>query len=307
MKSQKIIITLCMILFTVAFLQAESFTVVFSDGTVKVKSGASWKSVNIGDSLSGSNTVKLESGSMLEIASNKSTLTLYDPGTYVLNELLNASQKVKSQKFLNAVDARIQNVVQGNDYHRTTAAGLRGFEQGERGSEFDEVEWAVEEDEAGGEVDPITQGQNLLALNKYDEAITHFEKMIAEWPYPEAKPFFTYYLAYAYAEKNQKAQALKLLDKITVNQGHILYADYVMLKGRLLLESFAYKSALQIFEQYLALNSQGENTQAVLLLASYCYKGLADTDRQKDCLLKAKEIDPDSLLGKEAGQLLKDM
>jgi tetratricopeptide (TPR) repeat protein len=307
MKKRKLYMALCMILFTTVILGAESFTVVFSDGTVKVKSGDGWKSVYTGDSLSSSNTVKLGSGSMLEIASAKSTLTLYDPGVYVLGDLLDASRKVKSQKFLNAVDVRIQNVVQGNEYHRTSAAGLRGFEQGARGSEFDDVEWAVEEDDADNEVDPITQGQNLLALKRYDEAITHFEKMLTEWPYPEAKPFFTYYLSYAYAEKDRRAQALALLDKISINQGHILYADYVMLKGRLLLESFAYKSALQIFEQYLALNSEGENTQAVLLLASYCYRGMDNAAGQKECLMKAKEIDPDSLLGKEAGALLKDM
>jgi len=307
MKSQKIIITICLILFTTAFLWAESFTVVFSDGTVKVKSGAGWKPVETGDSLSSASVVKLASGSMLEIVSSKNTLTLYDAGIYALNDLLNASQKVKSQKFLSAVDARIQNMVQGNNYHTTSAAGLRGFEQGARGSEFEDVEWAVEEDDADSDVDPITQGQNLLALNKYDEAIAHFEKMLTEWPYSEAKPFFSYYLAYAHAEKKQRAQALKLLDKISINQGHILYADYVMLKGRLFLESFAYKSALEIFKQYLALNSEGENTQVVLLLASYCYRGLDNTARQKECLIKAKEIDPASLLGKEANALLKEM
>ena len=53
MKSKKIMAAICIILFTAAFLTAESFTVVFSDGTVKVKSGAGWKTVNIGDSLSG--------------------------------------------------------------------------------------------------------------------------------------------------------------------------------------------------------------------------------------------------------------
>jgi tetratricopeptide (TPR) repeat protein len=307
MKSLKTIIIVCFFFFLVAGVWAESFTVVFSDGTVKVKSGSNWKPVYTGDSLSSANVVKLERGSMLEIASGKTTLTLYDAGTYSLNKLLKDSQKVKSQKYLNAVDARIQNMVQGNDYHHTTAAGLRGFEAGERGSEFDEVEWAVEEDDADSEVDPITQGQNLLSLHKYDEAIAHFEKFLTEWPYPEAKPFFTYYLAYAHAEKNEKAQALKLLDKINVTQGHILYADYVILKGRLLLESFAFKSALEIFEQYLALNSRGENTQAVLLLASYCYKGLDNKAKQKECLIKAREIDSDSLLGKEAAALLKEL
>ncbi len=80
-----------------------------------------------------------------------------------------------------------------------------------------------------------------------------------------------------------------------------------MLKGRLFLESFAYKSALEIFEQYLALNSEGENTQVVLLLASYCYRGLDNAAKQKECLIKAKEIDSNSLLGKEAEKILKDM
>ncbi len=104
----------------------------FSDGAVKVKSGAGWKPVETGDSLSSASVVKLASGSMLEIVSSKSTLMLYDAGIYALNDFLKKLQNVKSQKFLNAVNARIQNMVQGNNYHNTSAAGLRGLSDAQR-------------------------------------------------------------------------------------------------------------------------------------------------------------------------------
>jgi tetratricopeptide (TPR) repeat protein len=305
MKNLKQILII-LLLFTIsAGLFAEDFLVVFTQGSVKVKSGAGFKPVVIGDSLAPASVVKLERGGMLELSLDSGTITLYEAGTYTLKDLQKKSKEEKSESFLSAVDARIKNMVQGNNYHRTSAAGLRGFEQGQKGNDFNDMEWPVEKDES--EIDPITQGQNLLAQNKYDEAIVHFEKMLAEWKYPEAKPFFSYYLAYAHAQKGEKAKALKLLDQMPLTPGHILYADYTMLKGRLLLESFAYKSALEIFEQYLAQNSRGENTQAVLLLASYCSKGLGNKAKQKEYLLKAKELDAESLLGKEADKLLKEM
>jgi hypothetical protein len=310
MKIHKPIIIIGLLLLSAAAAWAQNFTVTFCDGPVSMKQGSGWRVVAIGDSLARSSVVKLDKGGMLEVTLGSATITLYETGIYTLAELAVTAKQAKSRQFLHTVDDRIKNIVEGNNYHHTSAAGLRGFEQGARGGDFDEVEWATDDggnDTGAQEIDPITQGQNLLAQKQFDKAIAHFQKMLIEWKYPEAKPFFTYYLAYAYAEKGQNARALKLLDSMTVTNGHILYADYVLLRGRLLLESFAYKSALELFEQYLAHNAEGENTQAVLLLASYCQKGLGAAAMQKEFLVKARDIDPDSPLGKEAAKLIEDL
>jgi tetratricopeptide (TPR) repeat protein len=289
MKHSKVSILFLLFFFSALILFADDLFIVFMEGVVKVKTNTGWQTVSIGDSLELSSMVTLESGAILEIASESTTITIYDEGTYTLKDLVNSLTQVKSQPTLYAVDSRIQNIVQGNKYHRSSAAGLRGFDRLSRGS------------------DPISVGQKMLAQGRYDDAIKHFNKLLDEWPYEEARPFFIYYLAYAHAEKQEKARALKLLDSLSLEDSHVLYADYIMLKGRLLLESFAYKRALDIFEQYLTLNIQDEKTQAILILGSLCYRGLGSGEKEKEYLVEAEKIGPDSPLGLQARKLLDSM
>jgi len=294
MKGQKQILAILLFFVFATVLIAEEYFVSFLDGLVDLKTNRGWQALSIGDSLTAASVVRLESDSMLEISFKQSIITIYDEGIYNLQNLVTSSEEMQAFAFLQIIDSKIDKAVNGSDSERSVAFGVRGPLIEEEST----IDFMEEED------DPVEQGMERLNAGNFDEAIEYFKTAMEQGVTLEEEPFVYYLLAYAHAEKQERAQALKYLNKIKISADHLLYTDYVMLKGRLLVESFAYNSALLLFEEYLTYNSTGETVQSVLLLSSFCYKGLGNNYKYKECLKKAKEINPYSELGKEAHRLL---
>jgi tetratricopeptide (TPR) repeat protein len=181
-------------------------------------------------------------------------------------------------------------------------AGVRGAKQDEK-----KIEWMYMDEDAQEQPSPLQQGELLLQAGKYTEAIALFGDLAAKGVAPEEEPYLHYFLAYANAAKQEQIAALKEIDKVQVKANHPLYDAVLLLKGQMLISTLAFKEALAMFNTYLHANASGETAQSMLILSSYCYKGLNNTGEQKKSLAQAEKLAPDSPLGQEARRLLDSM
>ena len=82
------------------------------------------------------------------------------------------------------------------------------------------------------------------------------------------------------------------------------YADYVLVLGKLFLESAAFEQAAELFTDYLLFHPDGASTQAVHVLASFASQGLGDDQAALGHLQSAVALAPDSETGVLARSLL---
>lgn len=69
-------------------LSAEEIVVGFVDGAVELKETDSWVEIDIGDELPAESVLRLERGALVEFSTDRGTITISAPGTYVLADLL---------------------------------------------------------------------------------------------------------------------------------------------------------------------------------------------------------------------------
>ena len=120
MKKYLVII---MLMFLIVMISAaEDFMLVYTEGEVLLNEDGSWYEVFIGDMLDDSSTIKIGSGSMVEIDADGNTLLLNKPGTYKLGEIISQRGKVSAwgdnpvfKKFLSGDNSRsnVQTAVMG--------------------------------------------------------------------------------------------------------------------------------------------------------------------------------------------------
>jgi tetratricopeptide (TPR) repeat protein len=282
-----------------ASAQAQTATVEYLEGTVEVAQTNNWEMVSFGDTLALTDRVRVAKNSLVEFTYGKNKITITKAGQYLLKDLVSAQQQVSSWQISTLLNQKFKTLT-GTDQSNNQSATM-----GVRGSQSDtkNIEWMYM-DEGNPAVNELKQGEELITAAKYEEAVKLFQELLQKGVTKDEEPYLYYYIAYASAQNVQNIVALKYLDKILVKADHPVYADLVLLKGRLLIDSLAFKEALDIFNSYLNSNTTGEAAQSMQLLSAFCYKGLNNPSEQKKSLLKAEKIDPQSMLGKEARRQL---
>ena len=154
-----------------------------------------------------------------------------------------------------------------------------------------------------GSEEALSEGRSLLEAGRLDEALKVLQDAL-KMAYPGEEGIFYYYIASAYSGQQRTSLALRTLERAQLEPQEPLYADLVLLKGQLLLESLAFADALALFEGQLALNPDGSFAQALLILSSYSYQGLGRSQGAREALQKAVSLDSSSELGREAARLL---
>jgi len=280
-------------------LAAQSLKADYVEGIVQISTPSGWKDLNPGDALSASSKIRLEAGGLAELVQGATRISVSQPGTYVVGELLNASKKVSSWQLGNVVGGKLKVAVAGGKQSGTAVMGVRGAAAGEpEGIEWIEV---AESEEA------IAQGKSLLDSERYDEALKVFQDAL-EQANPEEGNTILYYIATVYSEQGKTALALRTIDRADIQPQETLYTDMVLLKGRLFLESLAFNDALELFNRQLKLNPDGSFAQALLILSSYCYRGLGKSEGARESLEKAMRLGSGSSeLAQEAARLLKEL
>jgi tetratricopeptide (TPR) repeat protein len=279
-------------------LSAQNLRVEYTEGLVEFATASGWKELAPGDTLPPSARIRLDRDSFAELSQGATKFSISQPGSYLARDLLAASKKVASWKLGSVVGGKIKGAVAGGPKGDTAVMGVRGAKQGEP----DKIEWI----EAGGAEEAVAQGKALMDSGRYEEAQKTFKKALEE-AYAGEEGTLLYYLAQAYSLQGQAALALRTLDRVDIRPQESQYADMVLLKGQLLLESLAFNDALEMFDRQLELNPDGDFAQALLILSSYSYRGLGRTGEAREVLEKARQMNESSELGKEASQLLQEL
>ena len=279
-------------------LFSQDLMVEYLEGYVEISSGYGWEELFIGDEIPADATVRVSENGFAELSAGAVTITISEDGTYLIKDLMGTSKEVASWGIGSLVSHKI----------KTALASTRGSEQsavmGVRGSITSEtqIDW-MEEDEAD---EFLGQGKELFAAERYAEAVEIFKQGLEVADF-EKEDLFLYYIAQSYTLMGEKALAIKTLSDTVFDHRSAMYTDLVLLKGSLLIESLAFQKALEIFTSHLQHYPEGGTAQAILILSSFCYRGLKDLDLAKDSLQKAAAINPESELAREAKRMIREL
>ncbi|MBN1696540.1 MAG: hypothetical protein JW881_03400 [Spirochaetales bacterium] len=282
---------------------SDSLVVDYVDGDVDIRIKGQWKPVSFGDKLPIESSIRLGKDSLIELVSGGDTISIFEQGVYRLDNIVNASKKVSSWGVADLFEVKMKAVFAGEEtvHGKESQAGVRGPDQSV--SLEDEVEFIdIEEDD-----EFIREGLSSIEKGNYKEALAVFQEGLGRSTDNEDKITYRYYIAYTCSQMEKKALALKYLTEVDIPDEHPFLRDIVILKGRLLVEGMAFQEALNVCSGYLTKYPDGEFAQALLIISSYCYRGLGDVKKAKKTLSSAVEIDPATAIGKEAEKILESL
>jgi tetratricopeptide (TPR) repeat protein len=282
-----------LILITAMPLVAEDLLVEYLEGTLEVKEGSSWLELYIGDMVAENSLIRLSDNGFAELSSRNVTVTLSDDGTYNTQSLLRSGQKVASWNIGGVVNSKLSKLISPAQQGETAVMGVRGA-----AADQGELTWVEE----GGEF--MEKGKQLLADGLFEEAISVF-KNGADWALTEdERSEYLFYAAYAHSLKGDNALALIMLEDMALKSDAAIFTDYVLLKGKLLIENLAFADALDLFDEYLAHPDMGETTQVVYFLSAVCYQSLDNRTQAEKFLQDAIKIDASSEYGRAAQRMM---
>jgi len=287
------------ILIVVSFpVSGQTLFIDYLEGFVERSTNSYWEEVYIGDELSVDSTIRVSENGFAEFSLGDLKISVKQDGIYMLSDLVGSSKQVSSWGLGNLVSTKIKTALTSSGSGQTAVMGVRGAAAG---GETD-IEWI----EAGGSAELLQEGMTLLEKARYNEALDIFNEGLAI-SFGEEEQLFLYYVGYTQSLKGHPALALNTLEMVEVDPQSSYYSDLILLRGRMLIESLSFNEALEFFKSHTNRYPEGDLTQAVLLLSSYCYRGLEDTFQALQVLQRAYELNPDSALGKEAQRLMGEL
>ncbi|HEC60885.1 MAG TPA: tetratricopeptide repeat protein [bacterium] len=291
MNAERYIPVLLVFLFLGLHLYADP-QITYLEGSLEVSVGGSWQEVDMGDLVPEMATIRLGHGSVAELNLGSARITLGEPGTYSIQDLFRSSRELDRWKIRSILNGRMRSLFRGPPQGETASMGARAAEVEDEGMEF---EWVDEEEEV------LTEAESMLEEGGYEEAIAILEESYLDAFDPSP---YLFYIGYARAMLGQKGLALKALNEVEVEGSMPHYAEFVLLKGELLMEGQAYAQALDLYQQ--ALNSfTGEAlAQSMNFFAAYCAEQLGQAKQARRFLEEAQRIDPQSETGRAAGAQL---
>ena len=282
-----------LLLITAIPLVAEDLLVEYVEGTLELKEGSSWYELYIGDTVPENSVIRLSDNGFAELSTRNVTVTLSDDGTYNTQSLLRSGQKIASWDIGDVVNSKLSKLLGPGQHGETAAMGVRGAE-----ADQSELTWVEEGEEF------MEKGRKLLADGLFDEAIVAF-KNGADWALTEdERSEYLFYTAYAHSLKGDNALALIMLEDLALASKSPIFTDYVLLKGKLLIENLAFNDALELFSEYLKHPDMGETTQVVYFLSALCQDGLDNKSQAEKFLQDAIKINASSEYGKAAQRMM---
>lgn len=288
---KKIFLLSFIILAIVCTAYSEKLLLQYLDGVLEVKEDDSWVEADVGDSFSSETILKVGEDTIAELESGNLRLTLTTEGIYSVAKILDNNKKVASWGIGSTLSAKLNAITGSSQKSSTAVMGVRGA----AADSDQELKWMDEDEEL------LLEGKKLLEAEQYREAIDIFREGF-EIADPEKEQKYLFYLGYAHAMLGEKPHALKYLTRVDADISKAYFSDLVLVKGQLLVESLAFKNALELFDIYLKSFPEGDNTQAACFLSEICLQGMNNNKQALIRLEKARDIDPDSDLGRAAEQ-----
>ncbi len=295
MKATTFIISLLFVL-AIFPLAAEEMTVEYLDGVLELKEDLDWIELDIGDTVPEDTQLRLWEDSFAELSAGAITVTLNQKGIYSTKELLRSGKKVAAWDIGKVVNSRLSMLVSPEKQQQATAMGVRAAKQ-----DKEEVQWVDEEE------DLLEEGKELLFKENYKAAI---ELLLegADFTFSdERKQEYLFYAAYGYVRLGSNALAMITLAEVEPETNASYFTDYVILKGKLLIENFNFEEALGLFDRYMEFPDPGETTQVVYILSALCNQGLDNSQEALNNLEAAYKIDGTSEYGLAAKRMMGEL
>lgn len=274
-------------------LVADDLLVEYVEGILELKEGSSWVELYIGDTVPENGMIRLSDNGFAELSTRNVTVMLSDDGTYDTRSLLRSGQKIASWDIGGVVNSKLSKLLGPGQQGETAVMGVRGA-----AGDQEELTWVEEGEEF------MEKGKELLAEGLFDEAIVAFKEG-ADWALTEdERSEYLFYAAYAHSLKGDNALALIMLEDMALGSGSHIFTDYMLLKGKLLIENLAFADALDLFSLYLKHPDMGETTQVVYFLSAVCHQGLDNNTQAQKYLQDAIKINASSEYGKAAQRMI---
>ena len=296
-KSGKVFVVFTALLFFLPWaLWSVDFFVDYAEGAVDVRRGSGWEEVYIGDVLTDRDTLRLTGYSIVELSYGSETATLSKPGTYALGGLSKDISRRESVGFSSLLSGKVQTALKGSRHMEQSAAGgVRGSEAVEK----DQMSWM-----ASDTLDLIEAGKEKFARGEIEAARGLFREALdyALDAAEEGKAAF--YLAGCFDVQGSPGKALELLESADVGPAAEEYFDFLILKGKLLIESFAYPDAEDLLSGADLSTAPPETSQLVYFLLGIACLGQDKTGQARDYLTRSRNIDASSDTGTAAAEML---
>lgn len=277
-------------------LYAEDLMVEYLEGILEVGQGSNWIEVDIGDTIPQNSYLRLSDNGLAELSAGAITITLNQDGTFSIKNLLTSGREVAAWNISSLVNSKLARLISPDQQQGTAVMGVRGDP-----TEEEELTWVEEGEEY------LEQGKELIRTGDYKEAREVLQEG-ADYSFSdEEKEEYNFYIASAYALEGKSAPALLMLTNMKTESSTPYYSDYVLLKGKLLIEGLAYKKALLLFDQYLKKPDRSETTQLIYFLSALCNQRLENRRDAISNLEAAYEINNSSEYGRAARRMMDNL
>lgn len=278
---------------------AEDFFVAYAEGEVTVREGNSWREVHIGDTLTEEDTIRLGKASVAELSSSRDLITLTREGTYPLEKMVKEADQRKKVGFGALLTGKLETVLKGTKHkEQSVVGGVRGSEAVEN----EDMSWMTSDTTA-----LIETGKEELAQGDVDAALSLFQEAYDYALDDQEMGMAAFYLAGCYDIKGEKEKALSLLEDVPIQPEYELYTDFHVLKGKLLIETFAYAEAEKLLAGFQFSRADEESSQLLYLLLGLSCLGQEKNSPARNYFTKARNIDPGSDTGKTAAELMQSL
>ena len=281
---------------------AQTVSIDYIDGFLDVMERGSWVEAYIGDTLTASDSVRLDEDSYAELSGRNLNLTLTSPGIYRISELIAAAGEGNALGVGNLVSGKLSMMLQGGSSQVQSAVGGVRAAEAEAGPKLD---WM-----GSDTAELIKEAKVALGENRFDSALTLLEEAydLALDDQEESEALF--YLGWTHYQKGETAQALKKLSSVDPDSYSDTYHSHFLITGNILVSTFAYDAAIEWFGKYDpagAAFQDVEAPQAIYLLNGLAYKQKGMSTQARQVLQKSLDLNPAGETATAARSLLKEL
>jgi tetratricopeptide (TPR) repeat protein len=263
---------------------------------VDVKRGGSWQELYIGDSITGSDTLRLEQDAIVELRGKSEQLTFVKEGTYRVGDMVQTPKKHQQRGFGSMLAGKMSSMFSGAKHQSPgSVGGVRGAEAGEKQG----LSW-VESDTQ----ELITAGKQHLENGEYQQALSQFQEAYDYAFDRQEEQDASFYIGYTYTAMGEKGRAVKQLKAIDPQPEADYYYNYYFLLSKLLLDGFAFQEATELLLSFDATYASSDEKQVIDFLTGIAFWEAENNEKASEYLTRAVEADPESEMGRSAAELL---
>lgn len=282
-----------------ALLSAEAFRVVIKTGLVQVDRGQGLQETSEGELIEESARLEIGASSILELARGGETLRFIRPGTYWLAGITSEKSRSRQAGLINLVWNKVATILQGsNERRQSSVGGVRAEKMPGPSLTWNEGETA----------DLIEAGKKAFAEKRFDEAVRLFREAGKAAEEPEEKTEAAFNETVVLAALGRNEEGLRALEKKKASPTSVFYASFSLLRGRLLLEAYAYDEVLFEIKNLDFSSIDNDSASSLFLLLGLASLGKNDAETAKAAIKKAADLAPlSSATAKAAEDLLRTL